>query len=143
MTFQVSVFLENRLGRLENVTRILREAQINIRSMHLNHTANGWGILNLVVSNPALAQLRLNEEGLSAALREISVVRMADNPGGLDELLKRIVNANVNFTSAYGLGPHHNGEAYLVVDTQGLPEAREKFQEIGLALVDDAEVYGL
>ena len=142
MTFQVSVFLENKLGRLENATRILGEAQINIRSMHLNHTASGWGILNLVVSDPEFALRRLTEAGMSAALRKIAVVRMADNPGGLDELLKLIVSANVNFTSAYGLGPRGSGDAYLVIDTHDLSEAEAKFREIGLELVDDAEVYG-
>ena len=50
MTYQVSIFLENKLGRLEKVTSVLRDTQINIRSIHLNHTASGWGILNLVVS---------------------------------------------------------------------------------------------
>ena len=141
MAFQVSVFLENKLGRLEKAAGILREARINIRSMHLNHTTNGWGILNLVVSEPELAQRRLIEGGMSAALREIAVVRMADNPGGLDELLKKIV-ADVNFTNAYGLGPHCGGDACLVIDIQDLPDAREKFGKIGLQLVGDAEVYG-
>ena len=58
MSYQVSVFLENKLGHLEKVTGVLHEAAINIRSIHLNHTAHGWGILNLVVSKPELA-LRL------------------------------------------------------------------------------------
>ena len=52
MSYQVSVFLENKLGHLEKVTGILRETAINIRSIHLNHTAHGWGILNLVDSSP-------------------------------------------------------------------------------------------
>ena len=107
MTYQVSIFLENKLGRLEKVTSVLRDTQINIRSIHLNHTASGWGILNLVVSNPELAQQRLNESGMSAALREIVVVQMADNPGSLDELLKQIAKAGVNFTNAYGLSLIH------------------------------------
>ena len=56
MSYQVSIFLENKLGHLERVTAVLSAAGINIRSIHINHTANGWGILNLVVSDPERAQ---------------------------------------------------------------------------------------
>ena len=96
MTYQVSIFLENKLGRLKKVTALLKQEKINIRSIHLNHTANGWGILNLVVSDPQRALALLNEGGMSAALREIVVVRMADTPGGLDDLLDGISRAGVN-----------------------------------------------
>ena len=87
MSYQVSIFLENKLGHLERVTAVLSAAGINIRSIHINHTANGWGILNLVVSDPGRAQRLLDEAGMTAALREIVVVQMVDKPGGLDELL--------------------------------------------------------
>ena len=103
MTYQVSIFLENKLGRLEKVTAVLKQEKINIRSIHLNHTANGWGILNLVVSKPELALQLLNESGMSAALREIVVVKMADTPGGLDDLLKGISSA----------GASRSGTAYM------------------------------
>jgi hypothetical protein len=126
MTYQVSIFLENKLGHLEKVTAVLKDAEINIRSMHLNHTANGWGILNLVVSNPELAYQLLNENGMSAALREIVVVKMVDKPGGLDSLLKDIVKAGVNFTNAYGRVVNDGISAFFVIDTQDIPEARLK-----------------
>ncbi|MFZ4536586.1 hypothetical protein [Propionivibrio sp.] len=142
MTYQVSIFLENKLGHLEKVTAVLKQAQINIRSIHLNHTANGWGILNLVVSNPELAQQVLNENGMTAALREIVVVQMADKPGGLDELLKDIVKAGVNFANAYGRAVNEGDSAYFVIDIQDIPEAREKLGKVGLEIVADALVYG-
>ena len=59
MAYQVSIFLENKIGHLERVTAVLKAAKINIHTMNLNHTANGWGILNLVVSNPELAHCLL------------------------------------------------------------------------------------
>ena len=143
MTYQISIFLENKLGRLEKVTAVLSEARINIRSIHLNHTANGWGILNLVVSNPELALRLLNENGMSAALREIVVVKMADTPGGLDELLKGIAKAELNFTNAYGRVVNDGGSAFFVIDIQDIAEARKKLEAIGLEIVPDALVYGV
>lgn len=142
MTYQVSIFLENKLGRLEKVTSVLRDTQINIRSIHLNHTASGWGILNLVVSNPELAQQRLNESGMSAALREIVVVQMADNPGSLDELLKQIAKAGVNFTNAYGIVENNGDSAFFVIDIQDIPDAKAKLVSMGLKIVADRLVYG-
>ena len=98
MAYQVSIFLENKIGHLERVTAVLKAAEINIRTMNLNHTANGWGILNLVVSNPELAHSLLIENGLSAALREIVVIEMIDQPGGLDDLLKGIVKCRMSIS---------------------------------------------
>jgi hypothetical protein len=143
MTYQVSIFLENKLGRLEKVTAVLRQARINIRSMHLNHTANGWGILNLVVSDPQLALRLLHESGMSAALREIVVVKMADAPGGLDDLLKAIAKAGVNFTNAYGRVVDEGGSAFFVIDIHDIPDARIKLGTIDLEIVSDPLVYGV
>ena len=142
MAYQVSVFLENKIGHLERVTAVLKEAKINIRTMNLNHTANGWGILNLVVSDPELAHSLLIEKGLSAALREIVAIEMVDKPGGLDDLLKEIVKAGVNFINAYGRSGHANQKAYFVIDPENVADAKEKLQNAGLSIIADEKVYG-
>lgn len=143
MAYQVSVFLENKIGHLERVTAVLKAAQINIRTMNLNHTANGWGILNLVVSDPKTAQQSLVDNGLSAALREIVVIEMIDQPGGLDDLLREIVKAGVNFTNAYGRSAHGSENAYFVVDTDDVSDARQKLQQAGLNVMSDESIYGI
>jgi len=142
MAYQVSIFLENKIGHLERVTAVLKAAKINIRTMNLNHTANGWGILNLVVSNPELAHSLLIENGLSAALREIVVIEMIDQPGGLDDLLKGIVNAGVNFTNAYGRSGYGNQNAYFVIDPEDVSNAKQKLLNAGLNIMSDESIYG-
>ena len=142
MSHQVSVFLENKLGSIEKVTAVLSTAQIDIRSLHLNHTANGWGVLNLVVSDPEEAQRRLSAQGMASALREIAVVEMPDRPGGLDELLKSVVRAGVSFTNAYGRTIRDGESAFFVIDIQDMPEARERLRAVGLRILDDSAVYG-
>ena len=142
MAYQVSIFLENKIGHLERVTAVLKTAKINIRTMNLNHTANGWGILNLVVSNPELAHSLLIENGLSAALREIVVIEMIDQPGGLDDLLKGIVNAGVNFTNAYGRSGYRNQNAYFVIDPEDVSHAKQKLVDAGLNIMPDESIYG-
>lgn len=142
MSHQVSVFLENKLGSIEKVTAVLSAAQIDIRSLHLNHTANGWGVLNLVVSDPEEAQRRLSAQGMASALREIAVVEMPDRPGGLDELLKSVVRAGVSFTNAYGRTIRDGESAFFVIDIQDMPEARKRLRAVGLRILDDSAVYG-
>ena len=141
MSYQVSIFLENKLGHLERVTAVLSAAGINIRSIHINHTANGWGILNLVVSDPGRAQRLLDEAGMTAALREIVVVQMVDKPGGLDELLKDIVKAGVNFANAYGRTISDGDRAFFVIDIQDIPGARQMLADVGLQILADEAVY--
>jgi hypothetical protein len=142
MTYEVSVFLENKPGRVEKVTAVLSEHAINIRSLHLNHTANGWGILNLVVSDPELAQSKLIAAGMSAALREIVVLRMADRSGGLDTLLKAVVAAGVSFTNAYGRVVSDGESAFFAIDVAEIPDARRKLEGVGLEIIPDRLVYG-
>ena len=142
MTYQVSVFLENKPGHLKRVTQVLRSAQINIRTMSLNHTANGWGILNLIVTDPDQACALLIEHGLSAAKREVVVLRMDDRPGGMDQLLGNLVDAGVNFTNAYGLVVQEGKIAFLAIDTEDVGDAREKLLRAGLEIIPDQDVYG-
>jgi hypothetical protein len=142
MAFQVSVFLENKIGHLERITGVLRETNINIRAMTLTHTTQGWGIFNLIVSNPFKAYESLIECGLSATLRKIAVLEMEDTPGGLDNLLKKIASAGINFTNAYGRIVESGKSAYLAIDVEDIDHAFDKFSEAGLKLVSDEKVYG-
>jgi hypothetical protein len=141
MAHQVSIFLENKLGQIEKVTGVLRDARIDIRSIHLNHTANGWGILNVVVSDPELAQRRLDESGMTAALRRIVAVRIADRPGSLDDLLKHVVEAGVSFENGYGISLGDGQSALFVIDVQDIPDAVPKLGKVGLEIVGDELVY--
>jgi len=142
MAYQVSIFLENKLGHLEKVTDVLKKAGINIRNINLNHTASGWGILNLVVSYPELACNLLNQNGLSAALRKIAVLKMVDKAGGLDQLLKSIAKAGVNFTNAHGMVLEEGKIAFFAIDIEDLPDAKERLESVGLEIMPDTYVYG-
>lgn len=143
MAFQVSIFLENKIGHFEQVTGVLKDEEINIRTMMLTHTANGWGILNLVVSDPQKAYTALTKRNLSAALREIMVLPMNDAPGGLDTLLKKLSAVGINFTNAYGRVVNNEKNAYLVIDVEDIENAKTKLEQAGVIPVSDQVVYGI
>ena len=143
MAYEVSVFLENKIGHFERITRILKETKINIRSMALNNTSNGWGILDLLVDNPEKAYNALAEKGVSVALREIIALEMKDVSGGLDDLLLKVSKANVNFDNAYGRIVQENKSAILLLDVGDVDDAKKKLLEAGVKIMDNKKVYGI
>jgi hypothetical protein len=143
MAFQVSVFLENKIGHLERITSVLKDAHINILSMNLNHTSSGWGIVSLLVNNPEEAFRLLTQGGISVALRRIVVISMDDVPGALDELLKKITLAGINFTTAYGRSGYEKDKACFIIDVENIPDAELKLMNAGVQLLPDDTVYTL
>jgi hypothetical protein len=141
MAYQVSIFLENKIGHLEKITSVLKDAGINILTMNLNHTSSGWGILSLLVSRPEEACRLLTGNGISAALRHIVVLPMEDIPGALDGLLKEIALAGINFTTAYGRSGYGKGKACFIIDVEDIPEAERKLSGSGLQILPDKSVY--
>ncbi len=143
MAYQVSVFLENKIGHFARVTRVLKDISVNIRTMTLTNTANGWGILNLLVSDPEKACESLAEQGFSVALREVIALRMVDRPGGLDELLVKIAGAGISFDNAVGRITDEGKSAILVLDVKDPSEAREKLKAVGINELESHIVYGI
>lgn len=142
MTYQVSVFLENKLGHFGRVTSVLREAGVNIRTMTLTNTASGWGILNFVVDAPKKACRALCDKGFSAALREIVALSMDDELGGLDTILKNVESAGISFQNAYGRIVQDGHQAFLVIDVEDVDDALKRLHEKGIVTLSPAEVYG-
>lgn len=141
MAQHVSIFLENKTGHFERVTRILRLNGINIRSIALTHTTNDWGVLNLLVDQPDQAYSVLTEAGLSVALRKVFVFEMEDKPGGLDEVLLKIGQAGVNIINAYGQLLQKGRRALLIVDVGDYEAALPLLESRGLIPLPDNHVY--
>ncbi|HEY1406307.1 MAG TPA: amino acid-binding protein, partial [Spirochaetota bacterium] len=85
MPHQVSVFAENKPGKIERVTKILADCQINIRAITLSD-AGDYGIIKLLLNNPTEGAECLKNAGITASLKEIIAVRVTDKPGGLCEI---------------------------------------------------------
>lgn len=142
MAYEVSIFLENKIGHFERITRVLKESKVNIRSMSLNDTANGWGILNLLVNDPQKAYDALSEEGVSVALKQVIALEMKDEAGGLDDLLMKVAQAEVNFNNAYGKIIEASKTAVLILDVPDYDSSIKKLQQNGMEILEDNKVYG-
>jgi hypothetical protein len=97
---QLSVFIENREGRLEQVTQALKERKINIVSFSLADTSE-YGMLRMIVSDPEQGKKVLKEEGFSAMLTDVIAVKIAQKTGTLHEVLKILFEANISVKYMY------------------------------------------
>ncbi len=142
MAKEVSIFLENKIGHFERITNIIKKNRINILSMSINDTANGWGILNLLVNSPEIAYTFLAGEGISVALRDVIALEMKDETGGLDDLLMKVAGTGINFNNAFGRTIAENHTAILVLDVPDYDDAVEKLTKAGITILPDEKVYG-
>lgn len=110
--------------------------------MSLNDSANGWGILKLLVNNPEKAFDALSENGISVALRDVIAIEIKDETGGLNELLEKVAQAEVNFNNAYGRCIKENKTAILILDVNDFQDSVMKLTECGIEIVPNENVYG-
>lgn len=142
MAYEISVFLENKVGHFEGVAGILRKGKINIRSLTLNNIAHGWGVLNLLVDQPENAYRLLSQKGHSVVLREVVALEMQDEAGALDELLIKLAKAGIHFDNASTRLLSGKQMAILILEVPDILEAKERLAKNGIAILDDSVVCG-
>ena len=101
MARQVCIFAENKPGRLERITGILKEAGINMRAITIA-SSQGFGIIKLIVNEPEKAIDVLRFAGLAAYSREAIAVLIDDKPGGLHRIVKLLAGKRINIEDACG-----------------------------------------
>ncbi len=142
MAHQISVFVENKPGRIERVTGILAKAKVNIRAFTLSGTYE-YGVMKFLVDKPKRALDALVRQGIPANLREILAVLMDDRPGGLHRVAKIFGRLNVNIEDAYGFVIEDKRRAVMVLDVEKINEAKRMLKEEGIATLSDQEIYSL
>ena len=110
---QLTVFIENRSGRLCEVLNVLKENNVNILSLSLADTTE-FGLLRLIVDNATLGKEKLQENGFSSLLSDVSIIKIPHKAGSLHELLDIIDKGGVSVEYMYGLSIESN-EAYVVL----------------------------
>lgn len=135
---QLSVFIENRQGRLEKVLDTLKKSDINIISLSLADTAD-YGLLRLIVSNPELGKDTLRKNGFSAMLTDVMAVKLSHRVGQLQELLAIICKASINIEYMYALSTG-NDDASIILKTSDVDKAVELLEAEGVEIIKSAEI---
>ena len=139
---QISVFLENRKGRLYEVCSLLGEAKINIRALTIAETES-FGVLRMVVNKPAEAIDLFRKHHITANLTDVVAVEVPDRPGGLAEVLKVLANEDMNVEYMYGFVEKATDKALMVFKFENIDKAISVLKSNGINIVDKKTALGL
>ncbi len=138
---QLSVFIENRQGRLGEVLNVLKENKVNILSLSLADTTE-YGLLRLIVNNPELGKQKLTEDGFSTMLTDVIIMKINHEAGSLQDLLAVLANNDINVEYMYGLSIDGN-EAYVVLKASDLQKASDILTSNGVKTISTEDIAGL
>jgi len=137
---QLAVFLENKSGRLAEITRILGEKNINIRALSVADTAD-FGILRLIVDRVDEAKLALKEGGFTVGKTQVVAVEVPDRPGGLAGVLHVVEDAGLNVEYMYAfVNGSSAGQAILIFRFDSQVRAIEVLRQADIRIVPDEEI---
>jgi hypothetical protein len=139
---QISVFLENKTGRLAEVTGILSEANVNIRALALADTSD-FGVLRLIVDDNIKAVKALKNRGFTVGRTDVVAVEVEDRPGGLHRLLEMLHKAEINVEYMYAFVQHSGENAVMIFRIDNIDEAVRVLEEHNVKVINGSEVYTL
>jgi hypothetical protein len=139
---QISVFLENKAGRLAEVTGILSEAKVNIRALALADTSD-FGVLRLIVDDNIKAVKALKNRGFTVGRTDVVAVEVEDRPGGLHRLLDMLNKAKINVEYMYAFVQHSGENAVMIFRFDNIDEAVRVLEEHNVKVINGKEVYTL
>jgi hypothetical protein len=137
---QISVFIENKSGRLAEVTRILGEAQINIRALSLADTSD-FGILRLIVNDRERAKIVLKENGFTVAKTEVVAVEVPDRPGGLFQILRQLEIMSINVEYMYAFVERLSENAVIIFRFDETDKAIQTLLDNGFNVLEGEQLY--
>jgi hypothetical protein len=139
MIKQISVFLENRVGRLEAMLNTLADAEINIRAMTISED-NDDGTVRLIVSNPEKAEEVLTSNNFRVSTPLVIGVTVADKPGAVRDALKIMSENNINIRYLYPLVGCPHGNANILVRVKDTEKSAEILRKSGVKLFTQADL---
>ncbi|MCX7709631.1 MAG: ACT domain-containing protein [Clostridia bacterium] len=139
---QISVFLENKSGRLAEVTKILGENEINISALSIADTTD-FGILRLIVNNPEKAEAALKDNGFTVSCTSVIAIGVSDQPGGLSVALDILDKESIGIEYMYAFVGRPGDEAYVILRVEEPDRAIEVLTKKDIKVLSSSAVYEL
>ena len=136
---QISVFLENRSGQLAEITRLLADANVDIRALSIAETAD-YGLARMIVDDSAKASSILLQHGDILSMTPVWAVEVPDRPGGLAEMLGVLAENHVDVEYMYSLFTHKDGHAYMVMRISDEPKFLDALGSKGIKIMTKEEL---
>ena len=139
---QLSIFLENRKGRMRNALDVLEEGGVNIRALSIADTSD-FGILRLIVPEPDKTKKLLEDNNFLVKVGEVIAVRMQDQPGGLGKILGILDYSNINLEYLYAFVEEKENGAIVLLHPENIDSAIKALQDGGAEVIPAKDIYGL
>lgn len=137
---QISVFLENKVGRLSEVTSLLAENEIDLKALSISET-HDFGILRLIVDDFDKAQKVLTDGQYICKTTKVIGVKLEDKPGGMAEVLKVFAEYGISIEYAYAFISHNTANAYMICKVANEDEAIQKLQQAGINIACKNDIF--
>ncbi len=139
---QISVFLENKAGRLAEVARVLADMGINIRALSIADTSD-FGVLRLIVSDAEKADRALKRTGWTVRRTRVAAVEVRDEPGGLLKILDLMDSVGINIEYMYAFANPNPGQAIMIFRFDPMDDAIDALKEKGMRLVPGPDLVAI
>ncbi|MCF6267570.1 MAG: ACT domain-containing protein [Desulfuromusa sp.] len=136
---QISIFIENKSGRLAEITGVLGENGINIRALSLADTSD-FGILRLIVDDSKKALNVLREQRFTVSITDVIGIEVSDSPGGLTAILKILDNNNVNVEYMYAFVERSGDNAVIIFRFDDIDEAILALSNNGIKILPSVRI---
>ncbi len=139
---QISVFLENKSGRLSKVTNLLAENQIDISALSIADTTD-FGILRLIVNKPEQAEKILKENGFTVSSTDVIAIAVLDEPGGLATALNVLSDASIGIEYMYAFVGKATSEALVILRVEQAQKAVKELDKNNIRVLPADRIYKL
>ena len=136
---QISLFVENRPGRMAKVSKTLSDAGVNIRAMTIAE-AGDFGVIRMVVDNPDEGYKVLHNSGFTVSATDVLVAEMKDIPGGLYEIVDTLGANKINVDYAYAFVTAKAERAMLILRVDDLSRAKQALSAKGVKIATKDEI---
>ena len=139
---QLSIFVENKSGRLAEITEILGQAGVDIRAISVADTSD-FGILRLIVDKPKEAVEALRAANLTVSLTSVIAVGIDDKPGEFAKAMRVLADGEIGVEYMYAFISRDRGKAYVILRVLESDKAVECLKASGISLLNAEEIYGM
>ncbi|MFZ5906715.1 MAG: ACT domain-containing protein [Nitrospirota bacterium] len=139
---QISLFLENKKGRLWEALDVLAQANINVRALSIADTSD-FGILRLIVPDPDKAKKVLAKSSFTFRESDVIAVGVPDKPGGLAHILKILTDADINVEYMYAFVEKSGEKAIVVLRPDSISKGKKALKKSGVTVLSSQQVYSV
>ena len=137
---QLSIFVENKPGRLATITNLLKENDIDIRALSVADTRD-FGIMRLIVNNPEKAEKVFKEAGCTVSLTNVIAIGIDDKPGGLAGAMDVLYANNISVEYMYAFISKTDNTAYVILRVENNDKALEALKENDVQILNAEDIY--